>query len=341
MRNATILLAVVAVLAMSVPAYGVYVSTKWTNAASDNDYHNDANWDTTYDGTPGFHMAPPETNDGNMWSVNVPKAGADYAKITKGSYSWKFYVGYWTVSKVVMDPGTYTVRPGSCNIGETHVTPCEWIQKGGTLDGGFTIGRDNGNSPYGNGWGEYTIEGGTFSGGGVTLAANNAYYGLFKVVGATPAVNLSGYKQNPIGTYYSSGGVKGDDSKGGNLEVVLKDGGNGVSVINCTVGNGEATLSGTLHVDVTDYTGTETVIDILTATVLTYKDHTETYDPDGKFGPLGSTEWPDLVLSADNITAGYTLGDNGSGTLQVTIPEPATLCLLGLGGIGVLLRKRR
>ena len=335
MRNVTILLAVAAVLAMSVPAYGGYVFTHWKNNNSNNDFHEDANWDATTGGDPP-HLAPPETYDGDNWTGYVNMAGADYAKITKGFYTWKFWV---STGKAVMDTGDYTnpVHPGSFWVGYNSYEsgPGEWIQKAGTMNGSPSIGGQNGNNDYGMGYGEYTIEGGTLN-GSVTLASAMGYYGLFKVVGTDPDINLSGYKQYPIG-------VKGTTpSKGGNLEVILKGGGNGVSVIDCTGGTGVATLSGTLHVDVTDYTGTETVINILTATSLTYKNHTETYDPDGDTGPLGNDAlWPDLVLDADSIAAGYTLGDNGSGTLQVTIPEPATLCLLGLGGIGVLIRRRR
>lgn len=332
MRKVTILLAV---LAMVAPAYGANVFSYWENNNGDNDFHSATNWD--------IGLAPPAAAVADNWYLYVKLAGTDYSKITGDSYSYRITAGYWTDSKIVMDTGTYTVQTGEVRIGTcSHTQLCEVIQNGGTLNStyGLDIGADNGNSPFYNGYGEYTITGGTLSGGPVDVAmGNRAYYGLFKVVGTDPVINVSAYNQAPIGISKTSQGSA--LSEGGVLEVVLVGGGNGVSVISA----GDATLSGTLHVDVTGYTGTQTVIDILTAGTLTYKNHTNMYDPYGDSGVNPGDDdlvaWTDLVLSADNIAAGYILGDNGSGTLQVTIPEPAMMVLLGIGGTGMLIRRKR
>ena len=342
MKKVMILLAVVAVgLFYALPAEGTYYYTRWTNSAGDNDYHNDANWDTKIDNVPGYHLAPPETSDGNSWYVDMDKGGDDYALVTKGSYSWKFKCGYWKPAKVVLAEGDYTFHPGSFTIGESQPeNQCQFIQHGGTVEGSPVIGRDNGNNPFGNGWGEYIIDGGTINGGKITVASNRANYGLFQIVGTSPTISISGYEQCPKGI--SKYGV---ESPGGWLKVILVGDGNGVSVIDCTNGSGEAVLSGTLHVDISQYTGDQTIIDIITAKSLVYKDHTKTYDPDASDDDPTQVPYPDLTLSDENIAAGFQLAerDNGDGTytLQVVIPEPATLVLLGLGGCLTLLRRKK
>jgi hypothetical protein len=156
-----------------------------------------------------------------------------------------------------------------------------------------------------------------------SLSSGKPGKGLFKIAGTTPdLVQATSYEQTPLST----------------LEIVLTDSGE-IELFNVT---GNAVLSGILKVVVpTAYSGGTKTIDVMTAGgTLTYTGHTKTYHDDFDAG-TPQVVYPDLVLDADSIAAGYILGDNGSGTLQVTIPEPATMVLLGIGGIGVLIRRKR
>lgn len=70
----------------------------------------------------------------------------------------------------------------------------------------------------------------------------------------------------------------------------------------------------------------------------------------------GSLTFADVIANLDDIGLVFTgaasdfkqiksLGFSGKGTISIdnfgTIPEPATLCMLGLGAVGLILRKRR
>ncbi|MCK4624760.1 MAG: PEP-CTERM sorting domain-containing protein, partial [Phycisphaerae bacterium] len=106
----------------------------------------------------------------------------------------------------------------------------------------------------------------------------------------------------------------------GTLKAVVEDSSGSFSTIAVT---GKATFAGKLVVD--DMTGGPASG---TYTIMTYGSRDGTYAE------------ADVTLP-DNWEWEMTGSDTTAGALTVTVPEPATLALLGVGLVGVLLRRRR
>ncbi len=336
MRNLVILLAVVA---LAVPAYGDWYTTTWDGLAGDYDFHNDGNWGNSKNGTTGVGIpdrAPPSGPDdpvaGCIWWIHMESCGsaANPVIVSSDVYYWKWRMGGWGSTNngdVKMTGGN--VRSGNLWIGTnydyTGTYRGLWTQTGGTVSASIEIGTAWGNAGGPTCDGRYIIEGGsidttsTMALGGES--SNKIGKGLFKIMGTDPdLIQVGKYVQTPRST----------------LEIVLNGDGE-IELINVS---GDAILSGILKVDASAYTGPPITINVLTAGGnLVYKEHTDTYNHDYDTG-TDEIAYADLVLDADSIFAHYSLGNDGK-TLQVTIPEPATLALLTLGGLGVLIRRRK
>ena len=298
MRNVTILLAAVAVLAMAVPANGALVEwypdgrtgnwhaspTNWVDYSTTTPHAIPASGDTAYIRTGGTAQVTQLVANNIKLNMGWGSPGhlemkADAARFEAATY---LYIGFRTVA-----------GSGTSTFSQSH----------GLVESREILVGEQGGS------GIYTITGGRIEQisdhVSFIMEVGDTGTGRFNVVGTAPAaIIVAKYVQNSLSTL----GITLDST--------------GVRVI--TVYN-DATLAGTLVFDATSYTGTATVIDILQA---------------GSDG-TGTLSYSGLSLDAASTAAGYTLGDDGNGMLQVTIPEPATMALLGLGGIGVLIRRKR
>ena len=222
-------------------------------------------------------------------------------------------------------PGDYTfTTTNGIFVGDTlrqgvGNDPGAFTQYGGTASLLYTLKIGPSQiSERGNG--TYTIHAGSIiqakgaanrvvlGGGGYTPSAYGI--GRFRIMGAGPTeIRFNEY-------------IQGSKSA---LDIVLSAAG-GVTPINVSSsdsGYGNANLEGTLELDDDAWTTkTAKVISILTVeSGKTITDNLTFSDPDPNWS---------LGLSGDGLT------------LQLTyVPEPATLALLGLGGLGVLLRRKK
>jgi hypothetical protein len=304
MRNATVVFAVLAVMAMAVPAYGA-VWAVWDDGGADDSWYTGANWRDWYNNSNDY--APVVSGDRAYIDTGCTPTTPVLISAVGGSITVdRVYLGYGSTSGT--DPGYLKMTTGTLTVARflicySYSNSSIFTHEGGDVSVGTMIIGDSGAVG-----GKYTI-----SGGGIAATViytgddvpDGTGSGTFEVVGTgSTGITTGSYNQNA----YSTLGVTLDSA--------------GVDVI--SVSN-DATLAGTLVFDATAYTGTGTVIDILQA------------GSDGS----GTLTYTGLSLDAASTTAGYTLGDDGNGMLQVTIPEPATMALLGIGGIGALLRRRR
>ncbi len=336
MRNTAIVLAVVAVVALAVPAFGAtYITTNWSNAGTDS-WHVDGNWDNN------APDSPPAT--GEYWHVYISNGGT--AQISANADANKLYFGKYNVGHLEMLAGTYTLG-ATGGVGELRVGfnglaslgVSTFTQYGGDFYSGSSMqvatgGWDSRARPCGSG--QWTIEGGSVgqrnaqyrymtvgANGGGNYTGYGFDYGIgrLKVVGTGPtSIQFNCYTQNP----------------GSTLEAVLDADGN-ITPIQVTgtahVDYDDATLAGTLEL-VVDYTSFTPVANVTTIPILTV-------DGTGALTTTGLT----LVETNTDPNGGHWVmldNDGVGGDLEVQyVPEPATMVLLGLGGIGVLIRRRR
>lgn len=307
MRTVTILLAVVAVLALAGPAWA---NTYWAGPA----------------GTPGNPGTPAAWEVGTNWTDGVPDPGEDYVRITNYgtaqissstsdiSVTQLLPGGYWNegFGHVLMTGGNINwcrMRIGYANSGSEAST---FTQEGGRVSCIIMVGPPKDDSAN-NGLGKYTISGGSIDRHGTGLyrdlhvgvrenKTSGNGTGTFVIDGAAATggpslIKILDYTQNQKST----------------LEIILDSNGD-ITPITAT---GNVILDGTLKI-----TGTRTATTPLV--LMTYS---------GTLNGTFATE------PGGNWTIDY--GITTPGQVTATIPEPATMVLLGLGGLGVLIRRKR
>lgn len=282
MKNVTILLAVLALLA--IPAYGD--RAYWNGATADWEATptNWLDWNTDLPCTPPGAGDRAEIGNGGTPQISSP---VTLSQLCVGNYG----EGHLEIGANLTLTDTNEVYVGFYH--STGVTSTI-TQTAGIFSHGWFWHIGYGAS------GKYTISGGelavpTYR--GTTLGAESGI-GTFEVIGTGPAAIVVGnYVQNA----------------GSTLAIEL-DAAGAVTVIDAS----DATLAGTLQLDASAYSGGAKVIDVLAAT--------------------GALDYSALTLAG--APAGSTLTNTGS-TLQINyVPEPVTMCLLCIGGLGVLIRRK-
>ncbi len=321
MRKTAIVL--LAVLALATTAYGDVFAT-WTGGTGD--WFTPSNWNVGK--VPSFPATAPDPD-----SATINTAGANItigATVSVNSFS--FMRG-----NILLTGGDFWGRRG-CSVGYQQYTygDAKFIQSGGTNTGSINVGGDS------RGNGIYTISGG--------LIGNINNHGAAIRLGPRP--NLTGENNTGefvidesgtttptsiiVSTYAQVNSTKATSPPAPSKSKVILSVVGYVTPIEVTgadysyggtVPMSAADLEGVLSVDDSNYTnvGNEVItVDIIKVT------------------GTGTLDYAGLALDAASSANGWTLGDDGAGTLQVSnIPEPATMVLLGIGGIGVLIRRRR
>ena len=322
MRNVTIVLAV---LAMATVAYGD-VFTTWLPATGD--FNTDANWSTGK--TPYYPCTVPDADSASLGSgrtVTVSQSN-DLQSFTAGA------------GHVILTTGDFYVRRGF-SVGHNQYTYGNGTltQTGGYMECTVNVGGDS------RGNGIYTISGGSIGNGtagstrtaAIRVGARPTSHATESITGEF-VIDESGTTTPGsivVTSYAQVNSTKPPTPPApSKLKVILSAVGY-VTPIEVTgadyyyasaVAMSAADLEGVLSVDGSGYTnmGAEVItVDILTVT------------------GSGALDYSGLALDAASISDGWTLGNTGK-ILQVSnVPEPATMCLLAVGGIGVLIRRRR
>jgi len=299
MKNVTILLAVVAMLA--VPA----VAHEWDGGGGNMNWHTANNWDP--------NTVPSGPND----YAAIGAAATGTVLITTGNTAnpGSIRMGFWTGSADMELQAGGAIAPNywfaiGYGNGFSDSNFSTFAQTGGTVLGGETgvfVGTDDGGSTIGRG--RYTISGGSL---GTATASSHL------IIGRHPTTH------NNIGQFIVD--CSGAAGSGPDLIRVSSYAQNSVSKVEFKLdANGNARQIDLVH-DV-DLAGTLTLTGTRTST-----------DPLVLMTYTGT-----LSTVFDTEPTGWTI-DYGTGSnsqVTATIPEPATMCLLGIGGIGVLIRRKR
>ena len=183
--------------------------------------------------------------------------------------------------------------------------------------------------------------------GTVVLAGSNTYLGATSVDAGTLLVNGT---HTGGGTYTVSSGTMLGGTGSINANVNVQNGGflsPGAYSIESLDVTGAVTLGGTLKIEIDGSTGLCDLLDVTSSLDIT--SGIVDFDVLGvlsspayifaKYNSLTGSQFSDVI----DLPTGYIIDYNyqNSEQIAVVIPEPATVCLLGLGGLGLLRRRKR
>lgn len=311
MRRVTILLAVLAVMALVGQAYGGKVY--WDGGAGNELWCTASNWDT--DTLPG---------DGDIATVDSRYVSNPTARITTAcSVQDCNYINVGTgngVGHVVMDDGEVRLRNYNrmleigyrckpTDLSDLNTYP-SFTMTGGIFEGNIRLGCSYWTDQPPLTGGLFRFEGGKLGTVGTPRSINlgdirstcpNDGYGVLQVIGNASGSGIKFYS-------YTQGAYS-------TLSCEI-DGTAGITLIEVT---GTADLDGTIEVKASGSGHSGHYV------LMTYGSRTGTF-------------------TTERLPDGWSLEyDKGAGgnELWVTVPEPATLILLGIGGSLAVLRKRR
>lgn len=275
-------------------------------------------------------------NSAGLWdSAAAPVAGNDYV------------VGDGTRLRTPADGGSYTFAGDSLTINNTTAYGDGFMFKGTGSAGTITVGNlimDGGLLSHANGTGDiFNLAGSmTVASGGARLYAKQGPVNIYSDISGSGIITIDAPDSDSLcklWLYSSANTFTGDIVNNGRLGLVDDANLNfviGASGVNNSV-SGAAQFHTTYDGDfVFDLSGAGTTIGdswdvITTAAASTYYGAT--------FTVAGFADQGDGTWYLDNGSAEYSF-DTGTGTLSV-IPEPATLGLIGVAGVGMLAARRR
>jgi len=220
------------------------------------------------------------------------------------------YMGVWSTA----GHGTYRISDGTLNaryLMVSHNGPAEVYQTGGEVNVATDVLLGYGNT--GTGSGLYEISAGSLDINGSLIVGRNAP-GTFHIIGDGATIEVDGYKQTAAST----------------LELDI----NGISAMNV---DGAVTLAGLLDIE---FLATPDYGEWFPIIINDGTDAVNGFFTDMPEGAMFRVPGAPMQLTI-SYTANFDGGSIGNDVAIQAVPEPATLTLLGLGGLGALLRRRK
>lgn len=313
MRNVAILLAVVTVLALAGTTYAAAV-VQWDGGGADDSWCTSDNWDAPLGS--GNHALISSTY------VSAPTAKVPVGCTVNGAFA-SIRVGcFGSVGHLTVNGGTLNPAAGS----ELMIGDETRNGEGGVVEGDsstyptFTMLSGTATLPWIEvafsedqpevGHGRLRFEGGALTVDGILNLGDDESEGLPDGFGVVQVIGNATSSSFSVGSYEQS-----DSSR---LEIDL-DGDNGVTSI---IVSGQADFDGTIKV-----TNSGSALTKNHYVLMTYG------------SKIGAFDTKDLT----GLPAGWSVEyDQGTGNNELwLVPEPATMALLGIGGISVLIRRRK